>query len=240
MAGSFPALASGDVLLYPATRSTGPAVKSLTFANDFVKRWVAAPILENWRAEWTGLDATDATAIETFFLAQKGMADTTWDLNVDGLTLGKMSFDSDELVRVEIPDRPNRWSITAALRQVGATIAFPGAAAVFPSIRAGVFTQTPYSRTIRFSTIRSDSPGYSYRFAQQANPRFLFHLSYSAITPSEADTLRNFFLAMRGPYSAFTFTDEDGAEHTCHFEQNAIEIRYQGPNSRATELRLIT
>lgn len=241
MAGSYPTLASGDVLMYPAQRNVGPKVKSIFFANGFTKRWVAAPIINSWRCDYTGLSNGDASALETFFVTQKGAFDTSWDITIDGVTFAKCAFDDDSFVRTETPDRPNRWSVSLSFTQTASAGAFPSATATFPQIKTGVFTQLPYSVRQRYATVRVDQEaGQSYRYAQQANALLQFELQFGVLTPSESETLRTFFLAMRGPYTPFSFVDHDGNTHTCHFDQDSIDIRYNGPNSRATQLRLTT
>lgn len=241
MAGSFPALASGDVLMYPATRSIGPKVKALTMANGFVKRWVAAPLINSWRCDWTGLSNADATTIETFWATQKGAADTSWDITIDGVTYAKCAFDDDTFTREENADRPGRWSVSLAFSQIASAGAFPSATATFPTLSTGAFTQLPLAVSQTFQTIRIDQEaGQSYRYPQAANSRLGWSLSFGQITPTEAETLRAFFIAMRGPYTSFTFTDHSGATQTCRFDQDRIDIRYLSPTARATELRLRT
>lgn len=241
MAGSFPALASGDVLMYPATRMIGPKVKQLAFANGFVKRWVNAPLINSWRCDWTGLTNTDATTLETFWTTQKGAYDTSWDITIDGVTYAKCAFDDDVFTRIETPDRPGRWSVSLAFSQTASAGAFPSATATFPQITSGVFTQLPLNVSQTFRTIRVDQEaGQAYRYPQTTSARIGYSLSFGQITPSEAETLRAFFIAMRGPYTSFSFTDHAGTNQTAWFDQDRIDIRYLAPNSRATELRLIT
>lgn len=239
MAGSFPSLASGNVLMYPATRTIGPKVRTLDFANGFRKYWVSAPLINSWQCDYSGLTNADANTLEDFWTTQKGAFDTSWDITVDGTLYARCAFDEDVFTRTETPDRPNRWSVSLAFSQVASAGAFPSATAVFPLIKTGVFTQLPYSVTQTFSTIRVDqSAGHSYRHPQQANARLGFTLAFGQITPSEAETLHAFFIAMRGRYTPFSFTDHEGTVQTCRFDQDSIEIRYNSANSRSTELRL--
>lgn len=227
--------------MYPATRTIGPRVKSIEFANGFTKRWVSAPLTNSWRCEWSGLTNADAATLETFWATQKGAADTSWDITIDGTTYARCAFDDDEFARLETPDRPNRWSVSLSFSQIASAGTFPSATATFPEIKPGVFTQLPYTVTQAFSTVRIDQEsGGSYRYAQQASGRLSFGLTFEQITPDEAETLRAFFIAMRGRYTPFSFTDHGGTVQTCHFDQDAIAIRYNGPNSRSTELRLTT
>lgn len=242
MAGTYPTLSTGEVIVYPAARSSAVPVESRRYVNGFVKRWVSGIPQESWTTSYRGLTAADKSALWNFFESQKGAYDASWTFALDSTNYLKFAFASDELRFTETAERPNRWNCDVAIRQVGTYGAFPSASPTYPLLTGGAFTQLPYSETQRWRTVVLDLPaGQSYRWPQQQNAETIYTLSYSAIDPSEAETLRVFFLAMRGSYTAFTFVDGSGATHTtARFDQDKLEIAYEGPNHRRIdEVRII-
>lgn len=242
MAGTYPTLSTGEVLVYPASRAVTIPTTTLRFVNGFKKSWVSGIPQDSWTTAYRGLNATDKAALWDFFEAQKGAADTSWTFALDSVNYLRFAFASDELRFSEEPDRPNRWSCDVAIRQVGSYGAFPTVTATYPLLTSGAFTQLPYAETQKWKTIKRDlQAGQSYRWPQQQTAETIYSLSYESISPAEAETLRIFFLAMRGGHQAFSFTDGSGATHaTARFDMERLEIAYEGVNRRRiSEVRII-
>lgn len=234
MAGTYPTLTTGEVLVYPATRTVSVPTQSLRFVNGFRKSWVSGIPQDAWRTSYKNLSGTDKTALWDFFEAQKGASDTSWTFALDGVNYLRFAFAADELRFTETPEAPNRWSCDVAIRQVSSYGAFPSVTATYPLLTSGALTQLPYSETQRWRTVSRDLPsGQSYRWPQQQTPETVYGLSYGAISPSDAETLRIFFLAMRGTRGTFSFTDPAGTTHSAaRFDMDQLEIAYAGKNHR--------
>ena len=242
MAGTYPTLSTGEVIVYPARRTVAVPTQALKFVNGFRKTWVSGIPQDAWRTSYKGLTNADKTALWNFFEAQKGAFDTSWTFALDSVSYLKFAFASDELTFTETPEQPNRWSCDVAIRQVGSYGSFPSATATYPLLSSGALTQLPYRETQQWRTITRDMPaGQSYRWPQQQTSQTIFPLSYPAISPSEAETLRIFFLAMRGSHGTFSFIDPNGTVHSAaRFDQDQLEIGYVGPNHRSIdEVRIL-
>lgn len=242
MAGTYPTLSTGEVLVYPAARTVSVPVQKLRFVNGFTKSWVAGIPQDSWTTSYRGLSAADKSALWDFFDAQKGAFDTSWTFALDGTNYLKFAFASDELRFTETADRPNRWSCDVAIRQIGSYGAFPGGTATYPALTSGAVTQLPYAESQRWRSVIHDLPaGQSYRWPQQQTYETVYLISYPAISPAEAETLRVFFLAMRGGHGLFTFTDPSGTPHTgARFDMEQLEIGYEGRNHRRIdEVRIL-
>lgn len=242
MAGTYPTLSTGEVLVYPASRAVTIPTTTLRFVNGFRKSWVSGIPQDSWTTAYRGLTAADKSALWDFFEAQKGASDTSWTFALDSVNYLRFAFASDELRFTEEADRPNRWACDVAIRQIGSYGAFPSVTATYPLLTTGAFTQLPYVEWQRWRSVIHDLPaGQSYRWPQQQTAETIYTLSYSAITPAEAETLRVFFLAMRGSHTPFNFTDGSGATHTtAKFDMDKLEIGYEGPNHRRIdEVRII-
>lgn len=242
MAGTYPTLSTGEVLVYPAARTVSVPTQRLRFVNGFTKSWVSGIPQDSWTSSYRGLSAADKSALWDFFEAQKGASDTSWTFALDAVNYLEFAFASDELRFTETADRPNRWSCDVAIRQVGSYGALPSVTATYPTLSSGVLTQLPYSEAQRWRSVIHDLPaGQSYRWPQQQTAETIYSLSYSAISPADAETLRVFFLAMRGGHGLFSFTDPGGTTHTsARFDMEQLEIAYEGRNHRRIdEVRIL-
>jgi phage-related protein len=85
---------------------------------------------------------------------------------------------------------------------------------------------------IKFSTLISDSEsGYEERRSKRANPLRRFILTHSIMTLTEKDAIKNFFIAEKGAYGSFTWTNpNDSVEYTVRFESDTLKIKRQAFN----------
>lgn len=115
---SFPALRSGQVTMYGATRERVYSTKVVRFVNDTEQRWAETAGLARFILTFTHIDGWDLANVLEFFRSNKGRFDSTWDITLAGVTYSYMAFDQDEFVWSET--KPNRFSATLRLVQVRA------------------------------------------------------------------------------------------------------------------------
>jgi hypothetical protein len=238
MAGTFPTLSSGNVLMYPATRTVAAVTRVLRSLDDSEKRFRCAPFISSWDLQYSALRIADVDTLAEFFDDQKGAYDT-WSFPFDGATYAHLCFDQDEFSATEAP--LGQWSTTLRIRQVKQSGTYnTGVAAVYPTIDGGVITQIPYTAARRYLTTRVDMPsGLRYSRHERDNPLLAWTCSYPAARNTEAGTLMNFFTSMGGKWRAFTFTDpQTEVEYTARFSQDEFSRRFVGFNQNNIVLQL--
>ena len=113
---SFPALASGYATVYPLARGLTWATRVLRFGDDTEQRFSLGAGRQRLTLAFEGLRKADADLIRTFHSTVKGAFDTTWDITVDGVTIGNLAAESDDLEVTETS--LGRYSVRLACRQV--------------------------------------------------------------------------------------------------------------------------
>lgn len=242
MAGTFPNLTSGQVCMYPVTRAIVAPTAIIRFGNDTEQRWRRMRILNAWTFQYTGISAADLATLKTFFVTQKGAFDKSWVLPFNGTSFTAMTFDQDDFTYVETAEAINRFSLSLRCRQVATSGTYAsGASAVFPSIRAGVKTQLPFTTSFHFETVKGDmDTGQRHSYANRTAPLGAWTLDFSAITESELNTLIDFFTSMGGSYKEFSFTDPTtGVTHSkCRFSSDELSFRYISAAVRSLSLQI--
>lgn len=100
----FPALSSGQSLMYPVRRIHTRQTVVHRFLNDSEQRYRDRVRLEYFVLSFTGLNPSDLGTIEAFFDEMKGPLDSTWSVEVSGVTYNNCSFDSDTFAVTEPVD----------------------------------------------------------------------------------------------------------------------------------------
>lgn len=235
MAGTFPTLSSGSVALAPVNKSVSRLTRVLEFDDESEQRFSRSPLLASFELQFRGVKASDRDLIADFHEVQKGAFDSSWTFPFDAHSYTSMAFEEDEFRQTET--RPGRWDLAFRIRQTKQSLSVPSVSAVYPTINGGVRTQRPFTRTARYRTSRNDmESGLRYAYSHRDDPLWSWTNSYPVITPTEAGTLLNFFVAMGGKYNTFSFTDpEDLSVHSnCRFGQDSITIQYVSVSHRST------
>lgn len=115
MAGSFPALFSGQVALFPLEESTRIPVEVLEYTDFTEQRWPECAPLRRFVIHCEGIKKADRDSIQSFIDTQKGGFDKTWDITVAGNLYSNMMFLSDEFHPVE--NEPEHWTFSLACAQ---------------------------------------------------------------------------------------------------------------------------
>ena len=239
MAGTFPNLASGQVAMYPVEMERLASTGILRFADDTEQRWATNRMLHAFTLQYERIAAADLATLKGFFDTQKGGFDKTWVFPFNGTNYSAMRFEQDDFTIIEAS--PNRYNVGLKIRQVASPTVYSSATAVFPAIATGIVTQLPYTSSFRYRSILSEMPsGQVYTHAARAGALGLWTLTFEAILNSELNTLMDFFCAMHGPFSQFSFTDpRTGTTHTkCRFAQQMIQARYVSANVRSTQIQI--
>jgi hypothetical protein len=109
----------------------------------------------------------------------------------------------------------------------------------YPSFTGGFIIQRPWTREKEFHNAHNDmSHGYRYSFNLRATPLMRFTIEYPSLSNVDLVTLRDFFVARKGSYEEFDFTDpETTTVHTkCRFAQEAIEVNHVGWNQNGVRV----
>lgn len=102
---------------------------------------------------------------------------------------------------------------------------------IYPKLPNGCITQRPFTQNGKFLTTRNDVPnGPRYAYAEWPAAHGAWIASYPVITLAELAGLLNFFIAMGGRYSTFSFTDPitSAAHANCRFDSDAFAAKYVG------------
>lgn len=226
MAGTFPSLASGFTTVYPVSRETAVSVRVLEYSDNSEQRFLVGAALNSWALEYRSLSADDVAAMEAFFDDQKGAFDRSWTFPFDSVAYTSCLFDQDDFSPMLGANR--RYSLTLKIRQTEPSMAVPASPA-FPELASGAVVQAPYCAAKTYETIRNQmSSGIEYAWAQRQFPLMTFTLSYPLISEEEMGALLSFFLARRGRWEAFAFTDPiSGTTYDhCRFATDRFESRY--------------
>lgn len=237
MAGHFPTLASGQPVMYPLRIRYSCLTRVHRATNGAEQRYaVRAPMVE-MDLTYRNLSQADTDAIRTFFDAQKGMFDSSWDIAFGGNTYTQMRFPEDRLQWQET--LPNRW--TTRIRCSGFHPAIVNPPATFPALSTGAVTQRPWGKRRTYETNYSDlEVGVRHAVAMRgggfagfpAGPSIAWDLQYPSITPAEAGQLALFFLSKNGRLGTFDFTDPDSQVlyAGCRFASDDLDVQYAGYN----------
>lgn len=102
----------------------------------------------------------------------------------------------------------------------------------FPTFTAGESVHLPYRQEEEFANVRNLMPhGWQYSYNLIANGLKRWGIDFS-FSDTDLATLKAFWEARKGSYEEFTFTDPDTGVTTnkCRFDQDALDMRYVGPN----------
>lgn len=226
MAGTFPQLGNGARQQYPLKRSFRFGVTALEFANGTKQRWLSAPWSNQFEVALSNLTEAEMTAQRNFFDTQKGSFDH-FTYVVDADVADGCYYAGDTLA---VSESGSRYALTVQLEQMGGghhdTI--PSVAATFPALATGAVTQVGYSagRTWRTAAMRSPG-GYRYSRYQRSSATREWIVTADMVTPAEATAIVQLFLAMKGSYGPFSFTDTAGTVHTgVRFAEPKLELTY--------------
>lgn len=235
-----PALSFPNVTLrMPVARTLTGGVRVITFLDGSEQRFAVRPWLNSFRLVFADVPASDVTAIEGFVDTVKGAFDTTWEFTgPDGVVYPGMALEQDELIAEEAAE--GRWSVSVAMRQVAQAGSYADtAAAVYPALANGCYTQFPWQRSRAWMTTKNDlASGARVAWAERDAALRAWRCSYPVLTATELATRVSFFVAMRGPLRAFTMHDAQtgGNVTNCRFGSDALEVRCVGAGQWATDL----
>ena len=110
--------------------------------------------------------------------------------------------------------------------------------AAFPTLDNAIVTQIPYTTVTRFTTTRNDQEcGQRYAYSEKAAALRRWVLTYAAITDAELATLQAFWLARKGSWDSFDYTDPNTTNLlTAHFAQDEFSWQVIGKNQNALSL----
>lgn len=115
MAGTFPALKTGVVGMYPATLGLTYRTDVVQFVNDSEQRWATQPALGEFELTFTAVDGYDLSLVMDFFRSQKGQFDGTWTLTINSNTYNNCTFLDDAFTWTE--RKAERYDFTLKCRQ---------------------------------------------------------------------------------------------------------------------------
>ena len=102
----------------------------------------------------------------------------------------------------------------------------------FPTFSAGESVHLPFSQGDEFwNVVNRQQHGYQYAYNVLASGLKRWEIEFS-FSDSDLATMQAFWDTVKGSYAEFTFTDPDTAATTskCRFDQEALDVRYVGPN----------
>lgn len=100
----------------------------------------------------------------------------------------------------------------------------------------------PFAGTQEWKTLTTDveTGGLGIRRKKWANKRYRFSLLYHFPTLSAAQGFASFVDGTSGAADTFTWTNPlDAGSYTCRVAADAVEIRWEGPNSFGAELTIL-
>lgn len=226
-----------------------PAARTLTIPTDVVEfldgseqRWRSGPPLNAFSLTFTDVPSANLTDMRTFLNTMKGAYDSTWSITwVDGNSYTNMALELDDLPAVASKSN-TRFSFTVKMRQTAPQTYTATASAVYPALPNGIYTQRPYTLNTRFLTTRNDLPsGPRYSYYEWPSGHGAFLASYPTITLTELLNRLNFFVAMGGRYTMFSFTDPvTSAVHPhCRFDTDDFACQCLGAGIWSVSLPIV-
>lgn len=228
------------LLQCPVERRLAIPVRVIEFLDGSEQRWQAGDPVNAFSLQFNDAPAADVTAVQNWFLSVKGAFDSTWSFtSIDGVSYPNMGLEHDELPVVE-GSQPQRFSFSVRMRQVAPSGDYSATAtAVYPALPNGCYTQRPFTRDLRFNTVRNDLPsGPRISRYEWGTQKRAWIADYPVLTLSELTGRLTFFIAMRGKYKHFTFHDPvDNTDYTlCRFDTPEFIARALGAGQWATTL----
>ena len=102
----------------------------------------------------------------------------------------------------------------------------------FPTFSGGESVHLPFAQGREFWNVTNRMPhGWQYSYNLLPNGLKRWEITFS-LSDADLGTLRTFWEARSGSYEEFTFTDPDTGITTskCRFDQEALDVRHNGPN----------
>lgn len=227
----------------PTSRTLTVPADVVEFLDGSEQRWRSGLPLNAITLAFQDVSGADLTAMRNFIDTVKGAFDSTWSITwgADGNSYPAMALNQDDLPMVAQKSN-RRWTGQIKMRQVASSGSYGATASpVFPALPNGCITQRPFTQNGRYLTTRNDLPsGPRYSYFEWPTAHGLWVVSYPVITVSELTGLLNFFIAMGGRYTMFSFTDPitTVAHPHCRFDQDTFECKYMGGLQWATTLQL--
>jgi phage-related protein len=110
----------------------------------------------------------------------------------------------------------------------------------FPTFTAGESVHIPFGQITEYWNVINRQPhGYQYSYNILASGLKRWTIQFS-LSDTDLATLQAFWVARKGRYEEFTFTDPDTATTTakCRFDQDSLEVRYAGPNENIVSVTI--
>ncbi len=215
-------------LRFPLGRKVSAPAEVVEFLDGSEQRWRTGPVLNSLSVRLNNCPASEVSAIQAWFEAQRGAYLSDWSITVGSEVLTNMALEADELAATE--GEPTRYSMALQLRQTSPSGSWPSVTAVYPGIASGArITQRPWTSKLRYLTTRNDlASGKRYAYYEWSDPKHLWTLTYPSITPAELLTLMQHFVGMGGRWGKFTFTDPDSLLDypNCRYDMDAFEAEY--------------
>lgn len=248
---TLPTVFGGAQALYPLVMRVSFDTGVTINCDMSEQRWKKGPPLFSFTWQYSLIDTADLGSFLTFFNSELGAFATNWSFVLGSATYANMALDFDTFTAIERNDKLYGFSIQAGQTQ-NKSYAIPSVSGDFPQWNnsTAVGIQKPYQRSIRLMTSTGRSQGgYRYNFAWWANgqtnmPASSLHrwqLQYPVLSDAQAAAMLQFFLGKQGRLTSFTFTDFDTstAYTTVRFDQDTLEVRYNGPNSTSMQMNLV-
>src|ERR1051326_1241400 len=237
MPADFPATVR---LRTPLSRTLAMPTRVIEFLDGTEQRWAAGDPLNSFALQFNGVPAAELVLLQSWWDTVEGAVDATWSFtSVDGVTYPHMALDQDELAAVE-QTQPGRFNFAVKLRQVAKDGAYSAtAAAVYPALPNGVYTQRPFTQGRKWLTTRNDlASGPRYAWDEWSEAKRFWTCDYPVITLTELQGRLTFFIAMRGRYRTFTFHDPQANADVanCRFDTDEFVARCLGAGQWAVTL----
>lgn len=261
MSGTLPRLSSGNVCMLPLSMGYSYATSVVRFQNGSEQRAQTRPGLAAFQLTYTNISATDRASIDTFFAAQKGSADSSWNFVLDPTqTNGTQNFlgctfDQDLIQWTENKNFPNYYSTSLRFHQtyVGGLPAgynpggFP---ALGPPTSPYLSTGYPFVSGNQFSVASVDlpvGPRYTYPWFAGGLSNFptralkMWLLTLSSVDYTIVAKVAQHFIGCLGRYTLFAFNDPtDGKQYRrVRYDMDTLSITSQRQNNYSMQLKLV-